>query len=29
MIEDILENYRRLCTRGGQFDIVLNFGLIY
>ena len=28
MIEDILENYRRLCTRVGQFDIVLNFGLI-
>lgn len=27
MIEDILENYRRLCTRKGQFDIALNPGL--
>ena len=28
MIEDILENYRRKCTRTGQFDFVLDTGLL-
>ena len=28
MIEDILENYRRKCTRTGQFDFVLDTWLL-